>query len=168
MTGQHNTREHRLLGNGGSRKSIQECWVTVFRLSALLWLLSVLCTVPLSAQQNTTTTSTVVPQLVTFSGVLSDVNGKPLTSIVGVTLSLYKDEQGGAPLWVETQNVQLDKSGHYSVMLGSTSNAGLPAEIFMAGEARWLGMQARGQAEQPRVLFVKIASLFLLLHGNRF
>jgi hypothetical protein len=101
-------------------------------------------------------TNAVVPPLVKFSGVLSDLNGKPLSGTVGVTFALYKDQQGGAPLWLETQNVQVDRSGHYSVMLGSTSSAGLPAEIFAGGEARWLGFQPQGQAEQPRVLLLSV------------
>ena len=36
----------------------------------------------------------VVPQLVNFSGVLSDLNGQPLSGVVGVTFLLYKDETG--------------------------------------------------------------------------
>jgi hypothetical protein len=155
MTKIRQYRKHCLLLTG-SPKSIQECYLTRFRLSALLCLLSLFSTVPLSAQQNTTTANAVVPQLVNSSGGLSDTNGKPLAGTVGVTFSLYKDQQGGAPLWVETQNVQLDKSGHYSVMLGSTSSAGLPADIFVAGEARWLGVQAQGQAEQPRALLTSV------------
>jgi hypothetical protein len=43
---------------------------------------------------------------------LSDENGKPLSGNVGVTFFLHKDQQGGAPVWMETQNVQLDKAGH--------------------------------------------------------
>jgi hypothetical protein len=76
--------------------------------------------------------------------------------MVGITFLLYKESQGGVPLWMETQNVQPDKNGHYSVMLGSTSSHGLPANIFAAGEARWLGVQAEGQAEQPRVLLLSV------------
>ncbi len=96
----------------------------------------------------------IVPPLVNFSGVLTDVNGKPLTATVGVTFLLYKDAEGGAPLWLETQNVSPDKNGHYTAMLGSTSSHGLPPEIFAAGEAHWLAVQISGQAEQPRVLLV--------------
>ena len=108
-----------------------------------------------SAQQTVATnTSVAVPPLMNFSGVLTDVNGKPLTGTVGVTFLLYKDQQGGSPLWLETQNVQPDNRGHYTVMLGSTSSAGLPSDIFVAGEAHWLGVQAAGQVEQPRVLLV--------------
>src|SRR5271167_4995936 len=80
--------------------------------------------------------------------------GKPLSGVVGVTFYLYKEKQGGAPLWLETQNVQPNSSGHYTVMLGSTTSQGIPASIFASGEAHWLGVQVQGQAEQPRVLLV--------------
>jgi hypothetical protein len=91
-----------------------------------------------------------------FGGVLTDVNGKPLTGVVGVTFYLYQEQQGGAPLWMETQNVLLDKTGHYTVALGSTSSYGLPTDIFVAGEARWLGLQVQGQPEQPRFLLLSV------------
>jgi hypothetical protein len=100
--------------------------------------------------------SAVVPQLVNYSGVLTDVNGKPLTGVVGVTFALYQDSEGGTPLWMEIQNVQPTKSGHYTVMLGSTSSTGLPQDVFITGQARWLGVQVEGQAEQPRVLLVAV------------
>jgi hypothetical protein len=99
----------------------------------------------------------IVPPLVKFSGVLSDGNGKPLASTVGLTFSLYKDEQGGSPLWLETQNVQSDQTGHYSVLLGSTTSQGLPGDLFISGEARWVGVQPQGRPEQPRVLLPSVA-----------
>lgn len=97
-----------------------------------------------------------VPSVVNYSGVLADLSGKPLTNIAGVTFALYKEAQGGAPLWIETQSVHLDKTGHYSVMLGSTTGSGLPADMFVSGEARWLGVQVQGQPEQARVLLVAV------------
>jgi hypothetical protein len=109
------------------------------------------------AQQATNAqANAVVPPLVNFSSNLTGVNGKPLGGLVGVTFSLYKDSEGGAPLWIETQNVQADKTGHYSVMLGSTSSQGLPSKLFASGEARWLGVQPQSQAEQPRVLLMSV------------
>ncbi len=118
-------------------------------------MLLLLCSLFSQAQQAVATnTAVVVPPLVNFSGILTGVDGKPLTGVVGVTFLLYKDLQGGAPLWLETQNVQTDETGHYTAMLGSTSSEGLPAEIFAAGEARWLAVQVDGQPEQPRILLV--------------
>src|SRR5208282_199989 len=108
------------------------------------------------AQSTNSTQSPVVPPLVKFTGVLTDVNSKALTGTVGVTFSLYNEAQGGSALWMETQNVSPDKTGHYSVMLGSTTSAGLPADIFVAGEARWLGIQPQGQAEQTRILLLSV------------
>jgi hypothetical protein len=126
------------------------------QLAGLAWMM-LLGSVLVSAQQiAATNTNVAVPPLVKFSGTLTDINGKPLSGVVGVTFALYKDEQGGSPLWIETQNATLDKSGHYTVMLGSTTSTGLPADIFIAGEARWLAVQAEGQGEQPRVLLLSV------------
>ena len=112
------------------------------------------CVLRLSAEQPAA--NGIVPQVVKFGGVLTDVNGKPLVGTVGVTFSLYKDQEGGAPLWMETQNVQPDKAGHYSVMLGSATSQGLPASTFASGEARWLGVQVQGQAEQARTVLMSV------------
>ena len=95
-----------------------------------------------------------VPPVIEFSNVATGLNGKPLTGMVAVTFYLYEDQRGGSPLWLETQNVQPDKAGHYSVLLGSTTSHGLPTSIFASGEARWLAVQLQGQEEQPRVLLV--------------
>ena len=124
-------------------KQINSCPVLQ---SVLSLALLIACIVTISSAQ----TSSVVPTLVNISGTLADANGKPLTGTVGVTFHLYKDEQGGAPLWMETQNVQPDKSGHYTVALGSTSSQGLPTSLFASGEARWLGVQAHSPAQLRR------------------
>jgi trimeric autotransporter adhesin len=125
------------------------------RLCATLLLVSYI--LPALAQKTSTATAiAVVPPLVKFSGVVTDPAGKPLTGIVGVTFLLYKESQGGAPLWMETQNVTTDRTGHYTLMLGSSKSTGLPADVFVSGEARWLGVQPEGQAEQPRVLLLSV------------
>jgi hypothetical protein len=95
----------------------------------------------------------IVPRLVQFGGTIKESIGRP---VEGVTFGLYKDQEGGAPIWMETQNVQLDENGHYSALLGATRNEGLPMELFTSGEARWLGVQPAGQPEQPRVLLLSV------------
>ena len=95
-----------------------------------------------------------IPHLVRFGGNVKDDAGHPRSGVVGITFALYKDEQGGAPLWLETQNVQADSKGNYTVLLGSTNTDGLPTDIFASNEARWLGVQVEGQEEQPRKLLV--------------
>jgi hypothetical protein len=79
-----------------------------------------------------------------------------MSGLVGVTFLLYCEQEGGAPLWMETQNVQPDKTGRYTVTLGLTSSRGLPTDICVAGEARWLGVQAEGLPEQPRVMLLSV------------
>jgi hypothetical protein len=87
---------------------------------------------------------------------VKDANGKALTTTIGITFLLYKDQQGGAPLWMETQNVQPDATGRYSLQLGATKSGGLPTDMFTSGEARWLGVQVQGQTEHPRVLLLSV------------
>src|SRR5712692_11928742 len=99
-----------------------------------------------------------VPRLIKFAGTLKDAQGKPLSNTVGLTFAIYKEQEGGAPLWLETQNAQLDEQGHYSVLLGATKSEGLPLELFSSGEPRWLGVQVNlpRELEQPRVLLVSV------------
>ena len=99
-----------------------------------------------------------VPRLVKFAGMLKDELGKLRTGVVGVTFAVYKEQEGGAALWLETQNVELDEQGRYTVLLGSTKSEGLPLELFTAGEPRWLGVQVNlpKEVEQPRVLLVSV------------
>jgi hypothetical protein len=101
-------------------------------------------------------TSSVVPSLINYTGVLKDTSGRTLTSVTGVTFLLYSAEQGGAPLWLETQNVTPDKSGRYTVQLGVTSAKGVPSDLFVSGEARWLAVQIGSEAEQLRALLVAV------------
>jgi hypothetical protein len=100
--------------------------------------------------------SVVVPRLVNFSGKAGDVGGKIMTGTVGVTFALYKDQEGGSPLWLETQNVQADAKGNYNVQLGATKAEGLPLDLFSSGEARWLGVTVNGGTEQSRVLLLSV------------
>jgi hypothetical protein len=99
-----------------------------------------------------------VPRTVRYSGFFHPANGLPLQPVEGVTMSIYREEQGGVPLWQETQNVNVDTEGRYSVLMGATLNDGMPLELFTAGEPRWLGVQFQrtGEVEQPRVLLTSV------------
>jgi trimeric autotransporter adhesin len=110
----------------------------------------------LNAQQSVSLPSTGVPRLVNFSGKAVDAQGKTITGIAGVTFAIYADQFDGAPLWMETQNVQGDAKGNYTVQLGSTKPEGLPLDLFLSGEARWLGARINDNAEQPRVLLLSV------------
>ncbi len=97
-----------------------------------------------------------VPMLIHYSGVLRDATAKASTGVLGVTFLLYQQQQGGAPLWMETQNVTPDTTGHYAVLLGAMSSDGLPAYLFADGDARWLAVQIAGQSEGRRVPLVAV------------
>ena len=123
---------------------------------ATMCFLLLMATVTVAQSTSVAESSGPVPQLVKFSGVFKDTLGHPKTGMLGVTFAIYKEQYDGAPLWLETQNVEADTQGNYSVLLGSTKTEGMPADLFSTTEPRWLGVQIEGQAEQPRVLFVSV------------
>lgn len=102
--------------------------------------------------------SSSVPRFVLFSGTVNDASGKPATGTVTLTFSLYEAQEGGAPLWSETQNVEVDAQGHYTAMLGAVHPDALPLDLFINVSARWLGVQPGlpGVGEQPRVLLMGV------------
>ena len=121
-------------------------------------MLLVFCCLFSQAQQSVTTAANgMPPPLIQFSNVAIDEGGNSLSGVVSIAFSLYSSQQGGEPLWTETQNnVQLDPTGHYSVQLGITSPNGVPTTLFTSGEARWLGVKIAEQAEQPRILLLSV------------
>lgn len=101
------------------------------------------------------TSGSVVPRLIRFAGVISPQllhsgeeaatqgeaqNTAPSTAIT-ITFSLYELQEGDAPLWSESQVVQVDAQGHYTALLGANTPGGLPLDLFTSGAARWLGVQ---------------------------
>jgi hypothetical protein len=99
-----------------------------------------------------------VPRLVQFNGVITDPTGKAASGTVTATFSLYVLQEGGTPLWSETQSLPLDSQGRYTAFLGAASPDGLPLDLFASGSARWLGIAPAlpGVGEQPRVLLVGV------------
>src|SRR3990167_8275698 len=89
-----------------------------------------------------------VPRLIKFSGTLNDPVWKLRRGgLVSVTFALYAGPEDESALWLETQNVQLDDQGRFTVLLGATRDAGVPVELFASGEARWLGLRVEREPE---------------------
>ena len=102
------------------------------------------------------TAASAVPGLVPYSGVALDRNSRPLTGESSVTFLMFKDQQGGEPLFTETQMISFDEVGRYKVQLGAANPNGLPSSLFASGEARWLEVQVAGQPTEARVLLASV------------
>jgi hypothetical protein len=107
-----------------------------------------------SAQTGVPAGAPGVPPVIRFSGTIAQAVGP-----VPMTFALYADQTGGAPLWAERQTVEVGADGRYVVVLGAAT--ALPAAVFAGGDARWLGVQPEGDAEQPRVLLVSVPYAFM-------
>ena len=121
------------------------------------FLFAVVCTMlAQTTASNSTSESTQVPRLIRFSGVAKDDSGNAITGVLGITFSLYKDEQGGAPLWTETQNVQADATGRYTALLGSATADGIPLALFSSAEVHWISTQVSGRPESAPVMLLSV------------
>jgi hypothetical protein len=99
---------------------------------------------------------TDVPALIPYSGIVLGSDGGTLFGEVGVTFLIFTSEQGGEPLFSETQAVVADSAGRFTAQLGASLANGLPSSLFATGEARWLEVQVAGQGPQPRVLLASV------------
>src|SRR5438094_4323494 len=60
--------------------------------------------IPVAEKPNLTRSAWVpasVPRIIAMNGSLRDLDNRPLTGVIGVSFSLYREQQGGAPLWTE-------------------------------------------------------------------
>ena len=89
---------------------------------------------PLTLRAQSSQPSVSVPRVINVSGVYQPADGTPPPAGTVVTLSVYADQDGGAPLWQETQNITLDKAGRFTVLLGATQRDGIPLDIFASGD----------------------------------
>jgi hypothetical protein len=88
-------------------------------------------------------------RVISFAGVLPE---QP-DGAVGVTFSIYPDQQSTSALWTETQTIEVS-SGKYTALLGSSTTSGLPPEIFGGDQAHWLGVRVNGS--EKRYLLVSV------------
>jgi hypothetical protein len=89
-------------------------------------------------------------------GVAAGLDGKPLAGPLNITFLIYKEPQGGEPLWYETETVSPGVAGKFTVDLGATEPNGLPTDLFSNGEARWLEVRIEGQFPGVRTLLTSV------------
>ncbi len=98
-----------------------------------------------------------------FRGVLKDryIN---VRRVVGVRFAVYAQPQGGAPLWQELQDVEVDRFGHFTAQVGSKSPGGFP--LFAMEGALWLGWSALEPGEMERRVWLVSAPSGFMSEGS--
>src|ERR1051325_7525944 len=145
-------------GNSETRNSTPQIFGatkerTMKRLALLLVSLGVFF-VAVSAQAQSTADAAGVPRVINFSGMVAGEAAR--TGGALITVSVYAEQSGGAPLWSEQQTVTLDSAGHYSVLLGSLTQGGIPSDVFVSGAARWVGVSVNSDVEGARFMLISV------------
>ncbi|MBN1492759.1 MAG: hypothetical protein JW938_01280 [Candidatus Omnitrophica bacterium] len=83
-----------------------------------------------------------IPEVMTYAGILTDMNGVALDGTYDLTIKLYETAAGGMPVWVNTYGgVPVDKGKFYLEFT--------PDVVF--DKEYWLGFQVNGDNEmEPR------------------
>jgi len=95
----------------------------------------------------------IAPTMIPIEGEIKTADG---IAAVPVVISVYAKRDDTTPLWTEQQLVRVDSAGKYSISVGSTTEAGIPAEVFAGGAARWIGIAVQGESEQPRTMIITV------------
>ncbi len=90
-------------------------------------------------------TSPAIPAAIHQEGFITDAEGVPHEGAAQLRFSLYEQEQGGAALWFEEHNLNLN-SGYYSLLLGSQTAFGGAFD----SSPRFLGVAIDGVELLPR------------------
>ena len=109
-------------------------------------------------QTGSSSCSSGVPRFVKAAGLLKEDTPAPRPGVAAIKFTIYDDPTAGTALWQEIQNVHIDSTGRYEVMLGTTSPDGMPLDVFSSGNPRWLGAEVMrpGSTEDPRTLMVSV------------
>jgi site-specific recombinase XerD len=96
-------------------------------------------------------TSTALPRILSFKGMLTDQNNLPVSAISTLRFSLYNDQiaTGSALLWQEVLSVTPDQQGNFQAALGQQMS--IPQQIFTDNPDIYLGITKDGEPEMhPR------------------
>lgn len=98
-------------------------------------------------------TASAIPALLEFQGRLADENGIPLDTTLSMLFQIYEMESGGAPLWSESQSVDI-AAGLFRAQLGQST--AIDSSLFSDAD-RWLGLTVGGDSElSPRTRLVSV------------
>lgn len=111
--------------------------------------------------------SSAVPGEIRFSGVLRAIDGTTTFGTHNVTFGIYRDETGGVPMWTESRSVVADSQGRFTVLLGSASAAGVPSDVFVSDEPRWIGFIPDDGVERPRIPIATVPYAFKSADSDR-
>jgi hypothetical protein len=138
------------------------------RVLTILFLLIITTVAGAQDAGSTVVSPNAFPQYVRYDGIIPEsVDSIARADVRGVTFAVYKDEEGGTPLWLEFHNLHVASDGRYSVVLGSLHNGGIDESAFPTNEPRWLGVQVQGKPEFPRVLLVSVPYALKALEADR-
>ncbi|MEM7533268.1 MAG: hypothetical protein AAF639_13890 [Chloroflexota bacterium] len=121
-----------------------------------------------AAQETTNTitaSTTSIPFVISYQGVLNDDNGTPLNGRYTLSFRIYEDAVSTNALWTEQHGNVTVQAGHFNVLLGSQTT--LPETLFMDASIPYLGVTVHPNAEMlPRQRFHSVPFALYANHAG--
>ncbi|MBU1866914.1 MAG: hypothetical protein KKD13_00355 [Candidatus Margulisbacteria bacterium] len=96
-----------------------------------------------------------VPQILSYTGRLTDSLGRPILTAKTVQFKIYDAESGGTPLWTSADYSTIpDAGGVFSVLLGS--NGDPIGETVFFGVTAYLEIIIEGNVLTPRLRLASV------------
>jgi len=107
------------------------------------------------------------PRLINYQGILTDKQGKPITTPVDVTFTFWDAEIGGNQLgaFSDMDIVTPDADGIYSTIIGDDPGNLIPESVF-AGDSVWLNVNIAGENLSNRIRITSAAYALTLYMQN--
>lgn len=140
------------------------------RLKAIFWLTAICLTQTLSGQNNSDpATGEPLPTIIAFSGTIKGMDRNPMSGNQTLTFSFYDAQAGGSPLYTDSQTVDVDAVGHYTVYFGIGDGDGdMSVRLFISGQTRWIGVTPSDGVERTRVPIATVPYAFKAADSARF
>jgi hypothetical protein len=81
------------------------------------------------AQTNQAQAPTVVPEVLRYGGQLPNTDGMRTQKLL--RFSIYAQQASSSPMWSEEQVVWVNSNGSFNVLLGTATENGVPARLFV-------------------------------------
>ena len=100
-----------------------------------------------------------VPHLINYQGILTEIDGTPITGTHDLTFTVYPDSGFAAPAYWTEEHLGVEvEEGLYNVILGSIST--IPDTLFN-DEERWIGITVDSDPEMsPRMRLTAVPWAF--------
>lgn len=136
----------------------------VMRKLECVWVLVLLLITTSDTRAQSSSSGDNLPRKIRLTGILKKLGAKDPSGIARIDFSLYQNEEGGSPLWAESQQIQLSANVEDDVVIGGITD--LPEGLFESNKTLWLELRIDGEVQPSRTRLLGVPYAFRSLEAD--